>query len=224
LFCQFGNNGRTPATVFSDTELTCSSPSFIFTSNNRDNKHNVVLLRLTNGIDYWSDSAQFYYEKALVITGIVPPRGSTLGGSKTTVVGNDFDPAENLMCKFGDGAGHVNTAYWLNATAVECTSPAVESVGPVQLSLTTNGVDGISNAMLFYYVSAPQISSIEPIVGPLGGGTRIKVEGVGFAAGEHTLCSFGGVQVASSFISSTEIICESPASVDGSDSANLRIR
>jgi len=221
LFCQFGSNGLAPATINSDEELTCDSPAD--TSNSELDKHHTVFLRITNGIDFWSPPIQFTYETAHIISSISLPRGPTTGGSTLYIIGSDFDPNSNLQCNFG---GSRVPALWLNQTTIQCITPPATggTPGPVQLSFTTNDQDVASNLILFHYQSAPTITSIEPIVGPTVGGTRVTVSGANFNEDTNTVCNFDGVDVASSFISSTTIICSSPpAATAATDDVILKV-
>jgi hypothetical protein len=77
---------------------------------------------------------------------------------------------------------------------------------------TVGGTSALSSADQYMYVPVPSVTKVEPVEGPLVGGTKVTITGTNFTGAKEV--KFGTV-VAKSFtvVSATSITVESPAGV-----------
>ena len=132
-----------------------------------------------------------YYEQPTNFTAIEPTGGPTGGGTLVTITGGPFDRyssvASDVLCRFGENYTRVTR---LQSGRIECASPARTSDGLVDVHVSLNGIDtdfGASGYSFKYYDQpAPHPGSgfaqIVPNGGPVGGGTYVTIDGVGFLA------------------------------------------
>merc|ERR1711965_642362 len=81
-------------------------------------------------------------------------------------------------CRF---AGASVVARVLSAVALECASPLPGGAGYVQLEVSMNGQDFSSEGVQFEYQPAARVRALEPLGGPVEGGTFVNVTGSGFS-------------------------------------------
>ncbi len=120
--------------------------------------------------------------KAPVIKKVNPHKGSPAGGNEVTITGKQFE--------------HIVGVYF-GATEAEIVQEGTEKlevvappgVGKVEVTVLTEF--GTSEGKTYEY-GKPQLTSLSPDEGPLGGGTEVTVTGAGFEVGEHgTAFEFG---------------------------------
>lgn len=134
-----------------------------------------------------------------------PLLGGVKGGTSINVYGDGFDLAAlELSC---DMKGIVRPARVVNASLAQCVSPAHES-GNSTLYIRTHR-DVVAN-FEYVYVNEPRIIAIVPSRGPATGGTNVRIFGSGFQSQNHLDCCFDGISSNATFVSSEEIICETP--------------
>ncbi|MCL5260870.1 MAG: IPT/TIG domain-containing protein, partial [Gammaproteobacteria bacterium] len=139
----------------------------------------------------------FTNDNAPTVTSLTPDFGSTSGGDLITVKGTNFITANGPVSVYFNGqqATSVNV---VDTNTLTCVTPA-QSNGIVDVQVVTdNGTSPTSNGSKFtYYGSdAPVITqAINPISGPVTGGTTINIEGTGFARTSAVTFDFGSVQV-----------------------------
>lgn len=157
---------------------------------------------------------------APAVTGVSPAEGPLAGGTPVTISGNGFAGAEQVQ--FG---GVPATPFTVSAdgNSITTTSPAGASAGAVDVRVSLpSGLTAIVPADQFtYQYTAPAVTGVSPVQGPLGGGTPVTITGNGFAGAEQV--QFGGVPAASFTVSAdgTSITTTSPA---GAKAAAVDVR
>ncbi|KAJ5404324.1 hypothetical protein N7509_004195 [Penicillium cosmopolitanum] len=139
------------------------------------------------------------------ISQVVPTTGPTTGGTAVTIVGaNLLNPT---AVTFGGTNAMVTSS---TSTTISVTSPA-KSVGAAQIIVTT-GAGSSTQPVFFNYVvaTAPVITSLNPISGPVSGSNVIYISGSGLSFVDGV--GFG-ITNAQSFavLSDTKIAAVAPA-------------
>ncbi len=111
------------------------------------------------------------------VTGVSPPAGPTVGGTRVIVSGRFFAASTTLSF---DGAPCVDVEF-LSSTELACTTPPGEA-GLADVAAATDVLVGVGVG-LFTYVPPPEVSSIEPAEGPTFGGDEVTVHGAFFSVG-----------------------------------------
>ncbi|CAM9116223.1 unnamed protein product [Choristocarpus tenellus] len=142
------------------------------------------------------------------VESLLPVRGSAAGGTLVTILGRGFVNSTSLACKF-NGYEPV-PAHYRSPEEVTCTSPGSKVAGLVPLEVTMNGVDFTQDGVLFKYDEISFILSAIPDIGPVVGGTSIRVYGGHFIDTEELQCRFGGSHVPGFWVSPELVICTSP--------------
>ena len=224
MYCQFGDAELTPATVLSDTELLCRAPSAA-EAPTAGASARAVLLRVTNGVDYWSNSVEYFFTDAMVPSGVSPPRGPVDGGTRTIVTATNVVPSLQLACRFtpagsdaDDGFSVTVPAEWVSSSSVACVTPAMGAAGMATVQVSVNGQDFADSEVLFEYAVAPVVAQVAPRSGPVAGGTPLVVTGTGFVRTPRLRCQFlwagsgAHAEVPATFVSPTEVRCDAPPS------------
>ncbi|MEU8569589.1 IPT/TIG domain-containing protein [Streptomyces pathocidini] len=196
---RFGAAMAPSFTVISDTQITATTPSGTGT----------VQVTVTSPGGTSSQFVTFTYVNvpAPTLTSISPNTGPAGGGTTVILTGTNLNGATAV--KFGATNA---TSFTVNSsTQITAVSPA--GSGTVPVTVQTPG--GTSNGINFTYVSAPVITSISPISGPLAGGNTVTITGTGFTSA--TAVSFGGTPATSFTVNSaTQITATAPAHAAGS--------
>lgn len=211
LACVFSSSrdgfwAKTSAVFISDRLLSCRSPS---------GRVGQTDLRVTNnGIELSPSLVSFSLTSSSTVTVLWPSSGSIYGKTSVRVQGTAFIDSPSTFCRFGDKVVSVDVV--LDGTTIFCTSPSREEPGQVAVEVTSNGQDwGISSAT-FTYVLPLEIKGAAPNIGPLTGGTAVRISGSGFSAsadGAKLSCRFSrAVVVAAVVMDPTTAICVAPAS------------
>ena len=141
----------------------------------------LVDIRVVN-IDDQAATAEkaFRYDAPLlpcVLTALSPGKGSQVGGTKVTLVGDDF--AEGVKVRF---AGTLAESKFVTRKQIEAVAPAYAGSGDVPVEV--ENPDGVTSTLekAFTYEArpAPSITSVSPPNGPTTGGTKIVIEGTNF--------------------------------------------
>ena len=149
-----------------------------------------VSVELTqNDQQYTSDLLHYEYVE-VALHSIHPLGGPTLGGTEVRVLGANLHPpgVRGLFCQFA-GAEVVQASYD-GEEAVRCVTPPAAAAGWLAVHVINN--DAIyATSVAFEYYEGLAVSSIEPVVGTLGGGTLLTVRGSGFTPSTTALVRFG---------------------------------
>ena len=126
------------------------------------------------------------------VTGLSPSSGPAAGGSQVVISGSGFGSATPVV-RFGGVAATV-LASDPGGISVTVRTPS-GTPGPTAVTVTSAGPNGAGTSpavasSTFTYL-APQIASVVPNKGPVGGGAAVTISGAGF--GGASIVSFGGV-------------------------------
>jgi hypothetical protein len=141
----------------------------------------LVDVRLVNTDDQASTLAKaFRYDAPLpppVLVAVSPASGSQVGGTKLSVLGEDF--AEGVVVRVG---GAVAEAKFLTRKQLEVVTPAYAGAGAVDVLV--ENPDGVTATLegVFTYEArpSPTITGVTPPNGPGVGGTKVVIEGTHF--------------------------------------------
>lgn len=217
--CRFGGQGGgcTPATFLSSTMVTCSTPARI---------EGDAEVHVTLNEQEFSTPGAFRYVPPPSLASLSPPSGPEAGATAVTVFGGVFEASPLAKCVFA-GSSSVSATF-ISSSMLACASPVFAGgsrSASVQVAL--NGQDISTDALVFRYDRPASVSSLEPSVGPSGGGTGVTVFGENFVdtpalRAVYTpildlggVASEGGHHVSCVWISASSLVCPSPAMVEG---------
>jgi len=113
------------------------------------------------------------------IVAIVPDEGPEGGGTVVTVVGCDLVGSGVSSVKFGDVGAELKGEHPESCALVVKAPPGV---GEVDVRVSAEGWSFVE-AGGYRYVPGMTLASVEPEVGPSGGGTLVRLKGTGFEVG-----------------------------------------
>lgn len=165
--------------------------------------------QFSNSIDYW------YYEFPSIFM-LDPNRGPDTGGTHVLLKGNNFDPFvdfpinnyNDTFCRFGE-LGIVPSTV-INSTKIVCISPPSYILREVIVEITLNSQEWTRDGNIFYYYRPPFVYDIEPLMGPVSGGTVVHVHGSNFEDTGTIRCKFGENTVPGEYVNINELKCVSP--------------
>jgi hypothetical protein len=114
-----------------------------------------------------------------LITGLSPSSGPVTGGTVATISGLNLTGTTGVM--FGTQPGTGITI--LDDTRLTVITPA-NPAGSVPISVTNSAGTGSSpdpSTWFLYVIPPPQLTSVTPLSGSIGGGTPVTITGSGFA-------------------------------------------
>ena len=173
-------------------------------------------------------NVEYIYYDFPQVARLEPGKGPDTGGTKVHIRGQYFNPTYGLsfnnyndtMCKFGKLSTDV--AEVVSSTEMICTSPPSYVDREVPVEITLNNQEWTSDDILFHYYHPPLIYGIDPKIGPVTGGTTVKITGSNFADTGFVMCKFGTIIVKGTYINENELRCVSP-SVERPGYVNLYI-
>jgi hypothetical protein len=191
--CRFGDSAPVFAVASTRTAVTCIAPASVKTGQ-------VSVDVSFNGQDYTGYAAQFTYEDAKHVTGITPPTGPALGGTRIIVRGTAFTNASSVMlaggpmeeqqlskrdrialpdmrCKVGNAQV---PAIYLSPTSVICTTPPLIGVSEVQ-RITLMAMNKSVAAATTATISVRRDCTADPSVSEDGSATSIAAKAPLFA-------------------------------------------
>ncbi len=147
---------------------------------------------------------------APTVSSVTPTSGPSAGGTTITVAGTGFQSGSTVSVG-GAAATSVTVASGSQLTAV------TPGGAPGAAAVVVTNTDGQSGALAWgftFVAPPPTLASVAPTSGPTAGGTAITLSGTGFLAGATV--TVGGVAATSvSVVSSTQIVCTTPAGSAG---------
>ena len=185
-----------------------------------------------NGFDWTSSGQQFEVYEQPTLTDVYPSSGAVEGGTVVTVRGSGFLPLPDLSCQFDSVTVAGMYAVFVSPSELLCIAPAAVSyeAGSVAVSIALNGQDYTLNAppLLFTYYEAPTLLHILPAIGLSTGQLLVTLTGSNFFDSASLSCEFSAGSlfshtVAATWLSSTELICPTPAVPVSSFTANVLV-
>lgn len=199
---------RTP--VFLGDPGTSGAPVAVTVTINL-NETNQASDTLPNGFTYTSGGGGTRF----LIASVTPTNGPNEGGTRVTITGDGFEAP--VQVTFGDATVNLEAPVEsVTRTQIVVRSPAASGFGqPLQNSSVSIRVRNLNSGLsatlanAFRYGNQIAITSIAPNIGPVTGGTRVTIFGVGFD--EPVQVKFGDTiqQVVS--VTGTEIVVNTAA-------------
>jgi hypothetical protein len=197
LKCKFGSTSF-DATLVSSTKISCTTPAY--------SGGNQELKLIVNDFDtsVYSSNKSFLFEVYPSITSAHPSSFPSADSTLLTLSGSDFSSSEGWRCVWPSSE---SSLFALSSDKGMCSSPAIS---PQTLSLTVSSNSQNSSVSLSLTVyKDPSIYSISPTKGPRTGDTEVTL--IGRYLDNATHCSFGGVKVTASDVSTNSLKCRAPA-------------
>ena len=175
-------------------------------------------ISLNNQQNTKEDIPYVYYENPTVYSIEPINRGPDSGGSVIRLRGANFNPFKELRelklenetyCYF-ESLGK-RKAKVLSSTEMECVTPPSYEKLVVPVEVTLNDQQYSDDEVPFYYYHPPYTYYISPKIGPVSGGTVIRVMGGNLEDTGIVKCKFGDKLGKGRFISKNELECISPA-------------
>jgi len=152
-----------------------------------------------------SNPITYTYAALPTLTSLAPSQGPSSGGTSVVLTGTGFSGATAVT--FGSTPA---TGYSVNS-ATQITAVAPAGTGSVPVTVTTVG--GTSNPVVYTYVTAPVITSLSPVQGPVSDGTSVTINGMGLTT--TTAVNFGAVPASFTVLSDTSLVALAPAGPAG---------
>uniref|UniRef100_A0A671RXP2 Plexin-D1-like n=1 Tax=Sinocyclocheilus anshuiensis TaxID=1608454 RepID=A0A671RXP2_9TELE len=143
-----------------------------------------------------------------------PQQGPLAGGTRLTIHGQFLDAGSTVNIKINRTQNC--TIFMLSSDVIKCVMPPAKPAVAENVSVCVVYDDrpclSASPSFTFTYEKNPTISHIRPNKSFLSGGRSISVTGYGFNLVQSVRMEVSGVgQTSCSYVSSTLIVCQSPA-------------
>jgi IPT/TIG domain/HYDIN/CFA65/VesB-like, Ig-like domain len=230
VFFDFGP-GTTPKEAFvasrTDTQIVVTSPPVDLGTGQTKNATIVVITEAgTATEDRASSSAPFVYQAEVltpVVSAVSPDSGPIDGGTRITIFGSGFQAPVQVSFSPGATAG---AAGWtaiqivsVSFTQIVAITPTAREVNPNGSGALTGAVDmrvrninsntEVIKAVFFRYTAKMQITAAGPTEGPIAGGTKVVIDGVGF--NDPVTVSIGGFVAIPIKVTGTQVTAVTPA-------------
>lgn len=202
----FGMTPQTGFTVVSPTEITTTSPQVAQAGTVDVTVTTPVATSAAN-----PPNDQFSYDSQPAVTGIQPSDGPD--GTSVTISGTGFSGVDAV------DFGSTPASFTFNAGKLTAIAPT-QSPGPENVTVTTpGGTSATSSADVFTYYPVPDVTNVQPNVGPLAGGTQVKITGTGFTGASAV--DFGSTAATTFTVNSDgQITATSPS---GSETVSITV-
>eukprot|EP00656_Telonema_subtile_P054289 TRINITY_DN8079_c0_g1_i1.p1 TRINITY_DN8079_c0_g1~~TRINITY_DN8079_c0_g1_i1.p1 ORF type:complete len:1513 (+),score=239.33 TRINITY_DN8079_c0_g1_i1:329-4867(+) len=160
-------------------------------------------------------------DKIVSIWTVAPEFGPQSKSIPITVTGENIQNTTNLACRFSTPqAAYTVKAVFQSSSRLVCWSPIINASGAVEavLEVTQDSQLFTTSDIKFHLYPNVSVHSLFPFSGSSAGGTNVTITGANFgdsnsgATGEWLVCDFSlGGRVIGRFLSSTQIVCMSPA-------------
>jgi len=191
--------------LFSSSMMQCTTLS---------NSEAVLPVHVSNnGVDFVTNNNFFSFEVPVTVSKASVTRGPETGQNIITVFGENFQNSESLSCRFDDATTKVHMpAKFVTNSQIRCSAPS-HTPAVVKIFVTVNGEDYSTESIAYQYDSLLRLYSAFPSYGSNRGGMTVTVYGSQFLGPSptHVACRFGSVIIRASYLTSTAIICLSPA-------------
>lgn len=210
LACRFGNT-LAPATFVNESAITCVASANVPGS--------ATVSVTSNGQNFVTSGIEFAFVMIPLIYSVSSASRPLDLNRTILVVGSDFDNTSNIACEFQrrDGSVSRTPAQFLSSERISCDASPITSSGGVDVLVSVNGITSSrENAISFSYSHGPTIHRVEPSLGVVTGGTKLKVLGDGFEPSASLTCCFEQPAAnftrceGANFVSDIEIQCTTP--------------
>ncbi len=201
---RFGSASSGIVGVIDDTRLSCLVPP--------GTPGTSVDVVVSNGNGTNQLTRGFRYHALPALNAISPTTGSAAGGATMQLSGKGFlsDSAGPNSVTFS-GAPAMDVTV-VSDTLLSCTVPA--GAGGASVEVRVSNANGQTSSRSFAYHARPNLLALTPPSGPLIGGTRVTLAGLGFlnnGAGANAV-NFGRRGAPNVVVlSDTELTCETPS-------------
>ena len=211
LRCGFGSK-EVKGVFINENHIQCISPFSSVVQRKIE-----FSISLNNQQNTKQDIPYVYYDNPTVYSIEPINRGPDSGGSVIRLRGAGFNPFKELkelklenetFCMF-EGLGK-RTAKVLTSTEIECVTPPSFEKLEVPVEVTLNDQQYTDDKVPFYYYHPPYTYYISPKIGPVSGGTVVRVMGGNLEDTGIVRCKFGDKLGKGRFISKNELECISP--------------
>ena len=131
-----------------------------------------VEVKGNGGADMTQDGRVFRYVADGVTERVEPSFGPEAGGTVVTVVGHGFVSSRHVVCRVGSSGMVQGT--WRTSSMVTCVMPAHRPGNTTVEVSNTGGVFG-RGRVPYAYIGVQSIVSVAPSIGPVAGGTVVRV-------------------------------------------------
>lgn len=145
-----------------------------------------------------SGSPFFYYE----VRKVKIPYGPIQGTTTVTIHGHGFIDLGFIAIRFGDESHMQVNGTLVSSTQIRCVTPASE-VKVVSPLLSMNNQTWTPTTNVFEYYDHPVLKSLDPVLGPVSGGTTVSLYGTGFFNTTTFLARFNGVETSCKLLKDT---------------------
>lgn len=178
----------------------------------------VMVINPSGGFDTWGDTAEeigFFYYSSPKINQVVPDKGTTKGGQIITLHGEQF--YSSMKIYVGDQLVEAEDQYLVDQNTVLFKLPPKEEEAPYQTFIRVENEDGGSAQADFTYVDTGEVLvyNVVPNIGPMGGGTTVRISGLGFNKGATVYFGWQKASVQEVKYDGTEIVAKTPANAVG---------
>jgi hypothetical protein len=140
--------------------------------------------------------------------------GPTSGGQPVTLLGINFDTAEDNTASVSLLGKPVGTASWTTSTLIKFYTPSSSATSTVLSTVTINSVVGTINNIFTY--DSPVITKLTPIntAVSLGSGSQLTLHGLNFGATDLTMSvdiGYKKICLSNTWVSGTSVVCIPPA-------------
>ncbi len=166
----------------------------------------VVVTNNDNQLD--TDVGGYTYSQPPTITDVNPASSIVAGGTTITLTGTNYVNAPTVTV----GGAPCTGVVFGSATSVTCATPVGLGAGVYDIVVTNPDTLSATSFNAIIYQGQPVFISVLPTAGALAGGTTIVIVGTDFV--DDTLLAVtvdGGVCTNVTFVSSTQITCDTPA-------------
>ena len=128
-----------------------------------------------------------------------------------------------ILCHVPDGKTIQNIIMTQNQNQNEMF--AIESSLHVTIDLILHRSIISTNAMHYVmYAQTPNVTSLSPSLGPISGGSWIRINGNSFIHSNHIFCKFGDSKpIQGRFLTTTSLLCQTPPALNVDDSVAVEI-
>ena len=208
MMCLFGDRPQRFATFINSSLITCLS-----SATPRMEDHDVIFQFTMNALDYYSNNQSLIWNfyPSPHIRYFVPSFMEIGFYDDILVHGTFFKNDSGIKCKFF-GPEEVTSGTFLSSTLVSCPTSGAHTVGNAKIEIAINGNHYTEDDTTFSWINRINISSINPNIGSIEGGTKVVVHGTNFMNRYTYKCRFGSTESdqLASWIDTETIHCITP--------------